>query len=363
LGPEMKIRNALMIASSAFAFGGCATYPLSQDTSGATTDEIVANVRCQARRAVRRAFRNAMETFGSHPVALIVQSGRKSTYTGTDIIRKIDDGTLDYRDLRVDQFVGIAKYPMNYYATTQVAYEFTLDATEKNTQGVGIDLVRDFLRRADKIGINVSTDLTREISRTFTVQDSFLNLAAGISSSYCRDEFKPNIIYPLTGNMPVTDLVDSYIKINQFNILSKTKYSAEDYAKNYEPHLGGSFQGTEGGPSTPQMADTITFTTKLISKSEPSIQYNPLGPGFSVAGLGFVNNNSREDKHKLIVTITTSEVDKDKNALGRGRDFIINPTPDDRRFDAQQAVIAKREKDFQDSVNEINRSLRSISGF
>ena len=309
------------------------------------------NVRCQARRAVRKSFEDALQMFGNEIVASIPTKGYTKKYTGPQLLVSLDSRELSYRDLKVEYFTGVSLKPFNYYANTQVAYEFTLDLKENNAQGFNIDLIRQFLRRADKIGISITSDRTRQLTRTFTVQDSFFNLATKIDDSQCSSEFSQNIAFPLTGYMPVQDLVATYISINEFNILTKLKPNLEDYK---------AFQGTEDGPATPQMADTIIFTTKLIGKNEPTIEYKPVGPGFDVAGLGFTNNNSREDMHKVIVTVTTSPVTKIKP--GTKGERVINPTPQERREDALNAIWAQRERNFQDAVIGIGNNLQRLNG-
>jgi len=341
------------VVGAAALLGGCSTYPVPQDVTGSTTEQIVTNVRCQARRAVRTAFRNTLQAYYEDiPVMRFPRADGHIVYTGKSLIKAIDNEDINYKEIRPEFFVGGIRAAIDYYKLTQVAYEFNFDLKENNKQGFNINFLRQFLRRQDQIGIGASTDLTRQTQRSLTIRDSFVVLLTGIKSWDCRNERNVNIVYPMTGRLPVYDLVSTYIALNERDILQQIKPTIEDYSGSAKKKI-------------PQIADTITFTSKLISANNPTIEYNPLGQGFGVAGLGFKNENERDDIHKVVVTITTSEPDQGVRSQGRAvpRTAANRPVAQRLEADALDAIRAQRERNFQDAVISISNSLSRLSGF
>ncbi|WP_298954759.1 hypothetical protein [uncultured Methylobacterium sp.] len=311
--------------------GGCSVYPLPQDTAETTTADIVANFRCQARRAVRHATAEKVADLGTK----VVFRG----YTGIELAELLrSNGNIPGKKQVTLEELKDSKLraSLAYYASTLVTYEFTLQMTEGNRQGGGIEFLRRFNRRLDTIGIGLAENRTRDVKRVFVLHDSFFNLALKIDPTYCARKPSVDLIFPSRGRLPVEDLVNTYIYLNEWGTLDSAS----------TPNL----EGTKKGPATRQMADTITFTTSLAATNNPTVSYNPIGTGFLTSGLSFINENSRTDLHKVIVTLTTTDVPD-----GKG-DFKSIPR-DELRETGDQAIMSVRGKNFQDDVNTIARTF------
>ena len=327
----MKQLKLAVLFSVAPIVGGCSHYPLPQDFSGKTTWDIVRNVRCQARKAVRSALIDELIGVGDAKVT--------ATYTGRSLADALLQEKEEYTSLDIKTVVNPKlRDRLNYYATTQVGYQFTLQLKENNLQGAGVDLLGAFSRRADVINLSGSADRTRDTNRNFTMRDTFINLATGSLSKYCMEEPTVDIIYPITGSLPVYDLVDSYISLNAWGDLYAAKVS--------------SIEGSPSGPAVRQMSDTLTFTTKISSKANATVDFNPIGAGFFASGLGFTNENYRQDIHTVLVTLSTADVVTTKNGTR-----IRNPSLDDIRSSTNNAIDNANNRNLQQDISSIARSL------
>ncbi|MCJ2142219.1 hypothetical protein [Methylobacterium sp. E-066] len=337
IGSAMRVLMVPLLALEASLIAGCAVYPLPQDSAGVKTKDIVANIRCQARRAVRRAAINTLESFKTDYVT--------ARYRGFELARLLDSDDTNWdRFSKINLFTNKkARDLFSYYATSLVTYEFTLRMTEENKQGAGVDLARQFLRRVDRIGIGATEGRLRDNSRIFSLHDTFYNLATGINNDYCKENPGVDFVFPTRGHLPVEDLIDTYTYINEWATLDKAN--------------NPNFMGTPKGPATRQMADTITFTTKLTVINNPTIAYNPVGYGFFASGVNFTNENSRQDLHKVIVTLTTTDVPD-----GRGDFKSASPLPPDAlRKSGEDAIVSVRSKNAQDDLSMIAQSISQFN--
>ncbi|SFU61051.1 hypothetical protein SAMN02799631_01452 [Methylobacterium sp. 174MFSha1.1] len=339
----MSIQHLLCAIAVIGTTSACSHYPLPQDITGVDTDDIVANVRCQARSAVRQTTIEEFRSYGNIPIT--------AKYTGVELADAFDRddvrfGNFDFNSITEKKLMD----RLQYYRSTQVTYEFTLRMQENNIQGANIGLINQFIRRADTISLGGAADRTRENSRIFILQDSFETLATKIKALYCDPKPGINILYPAVGRMPIRDLVSTYIKLNQWTELrAKT---------------GSGIQGTKTAPAIREMADTITFTTKISGKANAGIAYNPVGLGFGASSIGFTNENFREDQHKVIVTLTTTDV-----TLKDGNRRAIPPSETARLLSGTQSIEAANVRNAQNNIADIARELnksntqRFILGF
>lgn len=333
----MRFGNWLILVILMTAMGGCSIYPLPQDATGSNTKDIVANIRCQARVAVRQAALNELRS-------RLINKKVFANYKGAGLADALENNSVQWSKLDIKYFTGDAKDVVAYYGNTIITYEFTLQTTEDNKQGASIDLIRKFTRRADTIGLAATADRMRDVSRVVTLHDTFWNLATRVDDNYCRKSHDIDIVFPSRSQLPVADLIDTYVYLNEWGTLDMVK-----------PNL----QGTNKGPATRQMADTIMFTTNISSVNNPTIKYNPVGAGFFTSGVGFINENSRKDLHKVIITLTTSDVPDGK---GDYKAIAILP-PDVTRKSGLDAIASVREKNFQDDISTIARSVNQLSLF
>ena len=310
---------------------GCANYPLPQDVAGPGTEAIVHNLRCEARAAVRHAALDELRTHLDGTTIYTVPKGR--SYSGPELAAALEQGSVRFN---IKDLTGPIRTKFEYYSHTQIAFDFTLDGNESNTQGIQLGLTKGIATPIDTIALHGTSSRVRDVSRSFVTVDTFENLADKVTDQFCQDAFRyVNIVYPIAGKLDVFDLVDNYIKLNSFDSLSNKDATSKP-------------QGTHTQPAIPIMADTIVFTTTLTANIDPTLNYSPLAKVFSLTSLGIQNDNARQDKHTVIATLITEPVDpKTKQA----------PNPDKVREDAATAVQKQREKLVQDSIISIGSAL------
>ncbi|WP_375462512.1 hypothetical protein [uncultured Methylobacterium sp.] len=329
--------NALCLALLACCLSACSSYPLPQDVSGFDTAAIIANVRCEARDAVRDAVIANLKTF-KEPVY--------RDMTGPELAEALEYGRKPFSEIRIDDLKGKAYEPFKYYRNTQIAYDFSLKGDVSNTQGFDLALVRNFGLRKDTLGFKDSSERQRQVTRGFWAWDRF-ETVINIPNAYCDKAKIVNLVYSITGSMPIYDLISNYISANNLEILAK-------------PKDAGNVRGTEEAPAIPQMGDIISFRTKLVGNMTPTFNYNPIGSGLLVSSLALTNENYREDTHMVTVTVSTAR----EAVIGRtraGKAVKQQPTDDERLLTARASIDSQRERRFRDAVIDIGEGISRLS--
>lgn len=331
-----------LVAGLCLLLQGCATYPLPQDYTGFDTHKIVTNIRCEARSAVQDALIFALSRYDDQ-VIFISHDKRRLTGVEAAFELKNDRTQIQKIDLRND-IIGAAKDPFRYYKNSQIAYDFSLKAAEMNTQGIDFGLVRQFGRRSDSLGFGGTATRTRDVTRGFFIWDTFEALLKA-PDRFCEAGKSINILYPATGRLEIYDLVQSYIYENDQGalIISKPNKLVDS--------------GT--GPTVPQMADTINFVTKLNGNMTPRIDLNPVGMGLQLASIGITNNNQREDTHKVVVAISTAEVDVPARFRPGSRTPPSLPTRSRLEL-AQESIVIQNNRRIRDAIIDIGNNIERL---
>lgn len=279
--------TATVIAS---VVGACSVYPLPQETTGATTEQIVQHVRCEARDGLRATVLQALDT---HYKDVFVRGRMK----GPDLATKLREDPSYWHKLSVDGFSGDAKEAFKYYENSQIAYEFTLDLQESNTDTAGIKLSRNFTsKRVDTLDFGGISARGRSNKRNFNIVDTFGELALKVPDAYCNTPATVNFVYPIVGSLPIHDLLRSYIETNEFHNLGGP--GTTDFKAIF---------GTRSSPAVPQMGDTIIFTTRFTGSFGPTFAPAAIvGAGFLPTSATFKTEDFREDKHQVIIVVSTS---------------------------------------------------------
>jgi hypothetical protein len=261
------LRTVLIVITLAVWCAGCAIKPLPQDVTGNDTYQIVQKIRCETRDSVRSFILGVLDR--SDPdVAAGLRSG-SLTFDAVNRNRK--------------RLGSEAQAVFNKYDQAAIAYDFTFDITEKNDVSANSDFLRTLIRGPITLGVSGSNERQRQNTRNFRITDSFEELATKVSDDYCVDGRIPqNYMYPITGSIGMSELVGTFLDLNQ----------------------SGNLAGPKDSPNVPQLADTVAFTTTFSGSVNPKIVLSPLSKGLSLADASLTADASRSDVHKVIIAIS-----------------------------------------------------------
>lgn len=269
--------------------------------------------------------------------------------TGKELAQELDGTGLAFKKFTTKDLTGKISERFNYYKNSQIAYEFSLKGYESNTQGFDLSLTRQFGLRKDALGFKDEAGRSRDVTRTFFVWDKFEELV-NIDDSYCNNAKSVNIIYPITGSLPIFDLIYSYIEINELGVILAKSSGSQN----------ANIVGSEKAPAIPAMGDSIVFKTRIDANMSPTFEYNPVGQGLLVSSLTLKNDNYREDTHSVIITVSTADVAVvGKKANGEVRK--APPTEGARLDAARDSIGAQRARRFDDAVINLSNSLSRLA--
>lgn len=263
-------QKAVLAVLLASLTASCAIRPDIEDTTGFRPADIVRKVRCEAREAIKDKLAVWLRTVTADGYA-------------QQIYAPLLAGTMSIRAVEVTKFSpGVARY-VNYFMETGLAYDFTLNMTEKNDADATVDLLDTISGGTLTAGLASGVRRTRNNTQTFIITDTFRTLSQEVEDGYCDpnkmpsgyfNEY-PNYLYPIAGRVGVDRMVDDFVDLTLFGALTDSSKKV-------------------GGP--PTMANSLEFTTYVYGDATPKVV---IAPTLTGASIGF--KNSREDKHKLIV--------------------------------------------------------------
>ncbi|WP_375410503.1 hypothetical protein [uncultured Methylobacterium sp.] len=311
--------------------GGCSVYPVSQEASGDNTFNIVAKVRCEVRDALRGIVITEAEKYLSDRVY--------GSESGLELAARLKANPQDFSRLRTELFTPSLRKAIAYYQNSTINYDFTLQGTESNVQGVQGGLIRTLPRDVAVVGFGLEGDRTRDVKRNFEISDHAITLAQKPDEDYCRMVRDVAFIYPMGGQKNIRDLIENFIFLN----------------------LDGELEGSTKEPNIRRMGDTILFRTRLTGNLAPGFTFTPPGGALGLSGLSFRNTNFREDYHQVIVTITTSAVGAGKGLSGRGLSGKAPPSDQRREQDGTNSIAVIRAKNLQDAVIQLGDGISRLS--
>jgi hypothetical protein len=215
--------------------------PLPEDWSGANTVAIVHAVRCEARKAIVAAH---------------------------------------------DEPAGAsAAYTARTYDRAAIAYEFTLDMTEANNLGGGLDFTDPFSNGVSSFGIGAANNRSRKTSRNFRIVDSFGDLRTKMTEADCSNApARGNWQYPLTGSIGLGELITTFVELNNN---SKIQHSQK---------------------LVPVLSDTLTFETTVSAEADATVVLSPVGRNVArrlrLASASANLAGSRIDKHSVVIALS-----------------------------------------------------------
>lgn len=171
-----------------------------------------------------------------------------------------------------------AKFILDTFGDTAIAYDFTFNGTENNKVDPTIDLLGVFHRGTQPTNITGGYDRTRQNIETFLVTDTFKDLLLTKPAIPCMDSdiiYEQNFSYPLTGNVGIGRLINEFANLTLFDNL----------------------QGKS--TKTPTYSSTLTFTTTLTLSVLPRLILTPVGMGLHLIDASLGVAASRTDIHTL----------------------------------------------------------------
>jgi hypothetical protein len=256
----LRCLPAWMVLASAVAFGGCSIHPIPDDLSYYRTEDIVRNVRCEAKEAVRGRIQLALLERGlDHIDPEKVLSDARNF----EIIKRTDP--------------ELAQRFLAYGAST-IAYKFTFDILEINDNSGSVTFELPFTTGDFTLGLSGGLNKQRKGKRTFRTVEKFKDLIFLNCSNW--EQPNGNMVYPLTGSIGVDRIINTFIDVAQ---------------------LGGAKE---------QFTDTITFTTYLRGKINPTLVLAPVVDQFRVTKAALSLESSRNDMHTVLVSLAFPDFKK-----------------------------------------------------
>lgn len=304
-----RVAHVLTILAAA-AFAGCSIHPIPKDVSIYSTDEIVRNVRCEAKDTVRERIRKVLAT--RPPLSDIIPD------------QILEPAAFE----RIKRFAPDLAIKFQNYMGSSIAYQFEFNITETGTGGASAGFAAPFSPGAGwAFGGGASVLKIREGARKFATFETFAGLIKldCVKHGYVKPSGNP--VYPLTGSVGISEVMNTFIDLTE---------------------LGG-------GRDT--FTDTLTFTTKLNSELSGSITLLPIKNNTRLVRADAKLTAERNDMHKLLVTLTFPKQDIRGTAyVGPVSLSNIDALGRESTLRAQEDLCIAREEEREDRVG----SLRQI---
>lgn len=300
----MCVRRFAAVAAVSL-LSACAIHPVPEDVTGLDTADIVKQIRCETRDAVRGVilrYLRRLATDGNNRIA-------------QDLLTKFEaepDSMADFdpqRSFRESEYSQIRNV-LDVIYSAGVAYTFDLTMSEDNNLGASANFLGPWAAKFT-LGLMGDANRTRENERTFTITDkvSFLlrELNTPKPQRYCDGHIAlgPNYIYPIAGRIGVDNTVYTFFQLSFFDGLAANKAN---------PGAGGA----------PAVADKLTFMTMVDFIANPKVVFAPAAKGFQVTDASATGTLRRKDAHQVTVGLALDPKDKGIAALSSLRGFVFS---------------------------------------
>jgi hypothetical protein len=264
----MKSRSAAVFFLSCLV-NSCATRPVPENVTRINTWNIVQNIRCEVRQAIREFVISYLANEGDAPeIAARLESGALTFATFTEKSSTMID--------------KIADEVIKRYENAAIAYGFSFDMTSSNDLASGGDFIGNFKAGPLTVNIGSTHKYERQNLRKFDLVDSFGFLAASpIMVDVCdsRQSLPANGMYPISGSLGMEEMVGTFLNLNQ----------------------SGNLTGVGG---TPRLSDTLTFTTEVSGKIDATLEPISKGAAITIKKVSLNGGGGRKDIHTLTIVMT-----------------------------------------------------------
>jgi hypothetical protein len=254
------------ISAGLLSLGGCTTHPLPEDFSKLDTNHIVFYIRCQAGDAINQSVARYLQNQPDGPSR---EQGRLIA------ARKISMAEVELSKLN-----PVARSKIIKYGNAAIAYDFTFDMSEQNNFQGSANFINQFTNGTFGLGITAGKNLQRQTVRNFRATDTFAELTE--PNNCAADPRSKNWGYPITGDIGLEEVVQTFVNLNEFQHLS----------------------GKSDDDKVPVMADALTFQTTISSSVAPKVTLTPVMNRFQLADAGITGSSSRTDIHKVIIALS-----------------------------------------------------------
>jgi hypothetical protein len=275
---------------------GCSTHPIPDDVSRYSTDDIVRNVRCEAKAGVREGILRGLR-----------KAGLGDIVPDTVLINKKDFEKINRRDPKL-----AAKFVA--YGESTIAYDFDFMINENNDNNGALTFNIPFASGGGfTLGLDGTVNKERKGHRTFKTLEKFKDLA----KLRCDDWVQPdrNMLHPLTGSIGVDNIMITFIEVSE---------------------IGGG-QGV--------FSDVITFTTDIHGSVKPTLVLTPVVDRFRLINANASVGGTRKDVHQVTIGLAFPQIDVREARADRGFDSnsISEPAQDARLRALERLCIATAE--------------------
>ena len=263
------------LAAIASLFAGCSIHPIPDDVSRYDTAEIVRNVRCEAKEAVRERIQEALYKRGIYHVNP----------------EKVLQDTNVFNEIRRRDPILAAKFKA--YGVSLITYDFDFHITEHNKNSGSLNFGMPITPGGNfSLLLDGQFDKTRDGQRTFKTAETFEDLA----KLRCDDWTQPerNMAYPLTGSIGVSKIITTFINISEQGSLDNSK-SAKQEENVFK--------------------DVIKFTTKISGTINPTLKLDPVPDRFRLTNATINKSSDRDDIHQVTITLLFPNLERVRGAV------------------------------------------------
>ena len=290
----------------AAGLGGCSLYPIPDDVSPYSTEQIVRYGRCEMRNEI-------LDYMVHHKIIPF-------PFT-EDGIKKQIKATQDLKDKK--KALSHEEELLLKLAKVAVVYSFDFNITETNKTGADAGFRLPGLTSVLDVGGTAALDLTRQGQRVFGTEDAWGDLIT--NSKLCKEFWQRpgNFIYPLTGSIGVDRVVRTFIDVE------------------------------EQGGAKDNFVDTLTFTTQASGGADATLKLDPVPNQFRLVSATAAASASRLDIHRLTLSLTFPQPDQPNGTKGVKRvdgDLLApftRPAPWRARYNLCVADARTRENTFR----------------
>ena len=253
----------------AAGLGGCSLYPIPDDVSPFSTEQIARFGRCEMRSAILAHING-----GTIPSAFIEDEIRGQIKAAKK--REKEKKRLSDPELRLLRLAKVA-----------VVYSFDFNITEHNRTAADAGFRLPWLTsNVVDVGATGALDLTRQGTRVFGAEFSWEDLIN--DTKLCAEPWRRpgNFVYPLTGSIGVGRVVETFIDID------------------------------EQGGAKDNFVDTLTFTTLASGGADATVKLEPVQNQFRLVSGTAGATASRQDIHKLTLSLAFPHTDPPRAITG-----------------------------------------------
>ena len=256
-----KLPRRWALAAAAFALGGCSIHPIPDDVSRYSTAEIVRNVRCEAKDAVRERIRE--ELYERHIYDVNPE----------EVLRN----RVYFERVRRRDPILAARFKA--FGISTITYEFEFEITEDNNTSGDATFTLPFAAGGKfSLLLEGQFDKKRYGKRTFVTVETFADLV----KLDCKGWVQPdrNMAYPLTGSIGIGKVINTFINISTMGSLDPSRLGDEK-----------------------SFTDLIKFTTVVGGSSTPILRMDPIPDRVRVTSATIQRSDERKDVHQVTVSL------------------------------------------------------------